>query len=125
MKKWVSESCSVVSDSATTWTVACQAPLSREFSRLEYWSGQPFPSPGNLPNPGIEPRSPAMQADSLPSEPFHVKNMMWNKLTCYCLWANDEFSQCNLTTRGQSAILLVSAILFYQFTQIGLAQFYN
>ena len=53
----------------TTWTVACQAPLSMEFSREEYWSGLPFPSPGDLPNPGIEPRSPALQADSLPSEP--------------------------------------------------------
>ena len=49
------------------WTVARQAPLSMEFSRLEYWSGSPFPSPGDLPNPGIEPRSPALQADSLPT----------------------------------------------------------
>ena len=44
-------------------------PLSMEFSRQEYWSGLPFPSPGDLPNPGIEPRSAALQADSLPSEP--------------------------------------------------------
>ena len=51
------------------WTVDHQAPLSMGFSRQEYWSGLPFPSPGDLPNPGIEPRSPAMQADSLPSEP--------------------------------------------------------
>ena len=48
---------------------APQAPLSREFSRQEYWSGLSFPSPGYLPNPGIEPGSPALQADSLPSEP--------------------------------------------------------
>ena len=40
-----------------------------EFSRSEYWSGQPFPSPQDLPNPGIEPKSPALQADSLPAEP--------------------------------------------------------
>ena len=46
-----------------------QAPLSMGFSRQEYWSGLPFLSPGNLPNPGIEPRSPALRADSLPSEP--------------------------------------------------------
>ena len=39
------------------------------FSRKEYWSGLPFPSPGDLPDPGVEPRSPALQADSLPSEP--------------------------------------------------------
>ena len=52
----------------TPWTVTCQAPLSMGFSRQEYWSGLPFPSPGDLPNPGIEPRSPALQADSLPTE---------------------------------------------------------
>ena len=54
---------------ATLWTVAYQAPLSVGFSRQEYWSGLPFPSPGDLPNPGIKPRSPTLQADTLPSEP--------------------------------------------------------
>ena len=53
---------------ATPRTVAYQAPPSMEFSRQEYWSGFPFPSPGDLPNPGIEPRSPELQADSLLSE---------------------------------------------------------
>ena len=53
---------------ATPWTIACQAPLSMEFSRQEYWSGLPFPSPGDLPNPGIKLESPALQADSLLSE---------------------------------------------------------
>ena len=53
----------------TPWTVAYQAPQSVEFSRQEYWSGLPFPSPGDLPDPGIETRSPALEADSLPSEP--------------------------------------------------------
>ena len=48
---------------------ARQAPLSMEFSRQGYWSGSPFPSPGDLPNPGIEPESPALQAEFLPSEP--------------------------------------------------------
>ena len=48
------------------WTIACRAPLSMGFSRQEYWSGLPFPSPGDLPDPGIEPRSPALQVDSLP-----------------------------------------------------------
>ena len=58
----------VMSDSfATLWTLACQAPLSMEFSRQEYWSGLPFPPPADLPIPGIEPiTSPALQADSLP-----------------------------------------------------------
>ena len=51
------------------WTVARQAPLSMGFSRQKYWSGLPFPSPGDLPDPGIEPRSPALQKDSLLSEP--------------------------------------------------------
>ena len=54
---------------ATPWTVAYQAPLSMEFSRQEYGSGLPFPSPGDLPNPGIEPGCPALWADALPSEP--------------------------------------------------------
>ena len=48
------------------WIVACQTPLSMRFSRQEYWSGLPFPFPGDLPDPGIKPRSPALQADSLP-----------------------------------------------------------
>ena len=64
-----SESCSVVSNSVIPWTVACQAPLSMGFSRYEYWSGLPFPSPGDLPDPGIEPGSLTMEADSVPSEP--------------------------------------------------------
>ena len=54
---------------ATPCTVAHQSPPSMEFSRQEYWSGLPFPSPGDLPDPGIEHRSPALQADALPSEP--------------------------------------------------------
>ena len=51
---------------ATPWTVAYQAPLSTEFSRQEHWSGLPFPSPGDLAHPGIEPGSPALQAGALP-----------------------------------------------------------
>ena len=54
----------------TPWTVARQAPLSMGFSRQEYWSGLPFPSPGDLSGTGIEPRSPALQADILSSEPL-------------------------------------------------------
>ena len=54
---------------ATPWTIACQAPPSMGFSRQECWSGLPFPSPGDVPDPGIEPRSPTLQADALPSEP--------------------------------------------------------
>ena len=58
-----------MSDSATPWTVAYQAPPSMGFSRQECWSGLPFPSPGGLPDSGIEPGSPALWADGLPSKP--------------------------------------------------------
>ena len=69
----------------TPWTVACQAPMSTGYSRQEYWCGLPFPSPGDLPNPGIEPRSPALQADSLLFEPpgqthhTHIINLLNTK----------------------------------------------
>ena len=53
----------------TPWTVAYQLPLSMGFPRQEYWNGLPFPSPGDFPDPGIEPRSPLLRADALPSEP--------------------------------------------------------
>ena len=62
----VAQSCPIF---ATQWTVAHQAPPSMGFSRQEYWSGLPFPSPGDLPNPGIEPRSCELQGDALTSEP--------------------------------------------------------
>ena len=65
---------------AIPWTVACQAPPSMKFSRQEYWSGLPFPPPGDLLNPGIEPRSPALQADSLPFEPPGSKKRDANKM---------------------------------------------
>ena len=55
-------------DSCDPMDVACQTRLSMGFFRQEYWSGLPFPSPGDLPDPGIKPRSPALQADSLPTE---------------------------------------------------------
>ena len=54
---------------AAPWTVAHQAPLSMGFFRQEYWSGSPCPPPGDLPDPGIKPGSPTLQADSLPTEP--------------------------------------------------------
>ena len=67
---WISErfSYSVLSNSATPWTVTHQAPLSMEFCRQEYWSGLPFPPPGDLPDPGIQSTYSALQADSLPSK---------------------------------------------------------
>ena len=71
----------------TPWTVAYQAPPSVGFSRQEYWSGVPFPSPGDLPNPGVKPRSPALQADSLLSEPPGKPHMFYqfSSVTQSCL----------------------------------------
>ena len=71
---------------ATPWTVAHQAPPPMEFSRKEYWSALPFPSPGDLPDRGIEPRSPTLKADTLPSEP---------PCMC-CLEQGLEFIDCRL-----------------------------
>ena len=71
LKRWlwwwclVAKSCPTL---VTSWTVACQAPLSMGFSRLEYCTGLPFTSPWDLPDPGVKPRSPALQANSLPTE---------------------------------------------------------
>ena len=64
----------VMSDFVIPWTAACPAPLSMEFSRQESWSGLPFPSPGDLPDLGLEPRSPTLQADSSAEPPRKPKN---------------------------------------------------
>ena len=69
----VAQSCPTLCD---PWTVAHQAPLSMGFSRGEYWSGLLFPSPGDLPDPGIEPRSPTLQADALISAPPGKQNLL-------------------------------------------------
>ena len=84
--KTESISCSVESDSLNN--IAHQLPLFMEFSRQEYWSGLPFPSPRDLPNPGIEPESPALQADSLPAEPsvIMVKFLKTKVQTIEGLW---------------------------------------
>ena len=93
----------------TSWTVACQAPLYMKFSRQEYWNGLPFPSPGDLFNPGIEPTSPALAGRFFTSEPpgeslvsvntkcIYLATTGWKKLavplvlqniicTSYCKW---------------------------------------
>ena len=69
----VAQSCPTL---ATPWTVAYQASPSMGFSRQEYWSGLPFPSPGDLPDPGIEPKSPTLEADALTSEPPGKKHVL-------------------------------------------------
>ena len=68
---------------ATTWTVAYQAPPSMGFSRQECWSGSPFPSPGDLPDPGIEPRSPASQTDCGPSQKVREKVLKYGMVSSY------------------------------------------
>ena len=84
----------------TPWTAAYQAPLSMGFSKQEYWSGLPFPSPGDLPDSGIEPRSPALQADTLlfeppgkPSplnlKPLHGKHHCHGKEACVTQWSHE------------------------------------
>ena len=82
-------SCSVMSNSVTPWTIAHQTPPSMAFYRQEYWSGLPFHSPGDLLGPGIEPWSPALQADTSPSEPPGLPYQMydshvfsWSLLNC-------------------------------------------
>ena len=94
---------------ATPWTVAYQAPPSMGFSRQEYWSGLPFPSPGDLPNPGIKPGSPVLQTDALPSEPpgkskrqiiINYKqvstgmHMCVTTRACICVWLHIYSSIC-------------------------------
>ena len=79
----------------TLWTVACQAPLSMGFSRQEYWSELPFPSPGNLPNPGTEPAStvsPAPQADSLPAEPLGKPSVCMSMYVSHHLTSTSAFT---------------------------------
>ena len=108
---------------ATPWTVACQAPLSMGFSRQEYWSGLPFPSPGDLPNPGIEPGSPALEVDALTSEPPGKHHMctIYQKITIVMI-ANGEWCQIraiqrrfNFWTRDQAwSLKSLCTAEFYQ-----------
>ena len=72
----------MVSNSTTPWTVAHQTPLSMLFSRQEHWSGWPLPSPGDPPNPGIEPQSLALREDSLPSAAAAAKSLQSCSTMC-------------------------------------------
>ena len=94
---------------ATPWSIACQAPLSMRFSMQEYWNRLPFPSPGDLPDPGIEPRSPSLQADSLLTmrealslPPERATNSSWLAVFWYSLGWDPSFYEC---TRRHSAAL--------------------
>ena len=106
--------------------VACQAPLSMEYSRKEYWSGLPFPSPEDLPNPEIKRRSPTWQADSLPAEPpgkpknsgvdslsllhwvFLIQELNWGLL--HCRWI-----LCQLRYLESPAEALTEPLIWYHY----------
>ena len=83
----------------TLWIIACQAPLYMRFSRQEYWSVLPCPSPEDLPDPGIEPRSPVLQTDSLPTElpgkPQYIYNWSRQSEAVLCLVAQLSLTLCN------------------------------
>ena len=97
-----------MSNSASPQTIACQIPLPMEFSRQEYWSGLPLSSPGHIADPRIEPRSPALWADSLLSEPpgkFSVINsdfFFFNVLTTLIFVAKTIYPGSSLTSWKQS-----------------------
>ena len=100
---------------ATPWTVAHQAPPSMEFSRQEYWSGLPFPSPGDLPDPEIKPRSPTLKADSLPSEPtgkphgcksWTIKKTECQRINAFELWCWRRLLRIPWTTRRSNHSIL-------------------
>ena len=80
------------------WTAAHQAPQSMGFSRQEYWSGLPLPSPGDLPDPGIEPGSPALEADALTSEPPGKLNLISSPLTAKCCTRHKDGHEPNEIT---------------------------
>ena len=108
---------SCVQLSATPWTVAYQASLSMGFSRQEYWSGLPFPSPGDLPDLGIKPRSPALEADALTSEPPGKPENQLYLLIFHFLLLCDFINTCqyndinNSPLCGQTTILLTTSLL--------------
>ena len=97
--KWKWKSLSRVQLFATPWTVE-----SLELSRLEYWSGFPFPSPGDLPNPGTEPRSPALRADSLPAEPPESPRILE--------WVAYPFSRGSSRPRNWTGVFCIAGRFF-------------
>ena len=91
----------------TLWTMAHQAPLSMKFIWQEFWSGFPFPSPGNLPDPGIEPEPPALKADSLLSKP---QEKPWIIIILYLY---NIFTDKNIYLADKSPVISVHEVLFH------------
>ena len=85
-----------------------------EFSRPEYWSGLPFPSPGDLPNPGIEPRSPALQNDCLPSEPYILGYIIILITSLYYICENFEIIFVSMFMRESVCSFLSLVWFWYQ-----------
>ena len=113
---WYSLNC--VRPFATAWTVAHQAPLSMKLSRQEYWSGEPFLSSRDLPNPGIKPRSPALQVDALPSEAPgkpRVYTGWYIKLTVKCAVCEDALNRAGTTQSSHSLWLFIFSLSLFPF----------
>ena len=89
----------------------CSDHLSMEFSRQEYWNGLPFPSPGDLPDPGIQPGSPALQADSLPSEPGTGAQMVWNNGLKHHFLSQSQCTWNFITAAHACAVLAAEHII--------------
>ena len=102
--KWKWKSLSHVRLFETLWTVDSQAPLSMRFSRQEYWSGLPFPIPWDLPDPGIKPRSPALQADSSPAEPQESTRIL--------AWVAYHFSSRSSQPRNWTGVSCIAGGFF-------------
>ena len=102
---------------ATLWTVAYQAPPSMGFSRQECWSGLPFPSPGDLPDPGMEPGSPALRADALSSEPPGKPTFQWGICQKSSHWDKGYFLYI-LQPIGNNCIFRIIAICFINISDI-------
>ena len=103
--------CVCVGLSATPWTVAHQAPLSMGFPRQRYWSGLPFPTAGDLPDPRIKPMSPVspeLQAHSLPVEPFGKPIYMWKPIYIYEIFSHkkNEFLPFTTIWMGLESVML-------------------
>ena len=97
---------------ATPWTVAHQAPRSMGFSRHEYWSGLPFPSPGDLPNPGIKPRSPALEADALlsdlpgkPNSTIFSRLLIYSMIVTWLLYGSEKLPEKKITKQSIEGLI--------------------
>ena len=127
LSHWVCGACvlncfSSVQPFVTLWIVAHQAPLPMRFSRQGYWSGLLCPPPGDLPDPGMGPRSPALQADSLPSEPPGKPGKEWRlPQTAFFSWERlvFEISKTNLSSCFQHFLFHLLSILWKQWNQTG------